>query len=171
MSEDFNITDLFFEAAAKYPGKPAIIYKEEAITFSVFAREVDATAAYFIKKGIMQGDRVMIFVPMSIDLYRIVLALFRIGATAVFLDEWVSKARMEECCKVAQCKAFIGGFKARTLALLSSELRKIPIKLGTKKTNGGPLSEKRKVTFSDTALITFTTGSTGIPKAAKRTHG
>ena len=171
MSEDFNITDLFFEAAAKFPGKPAIIYKDEVISFGAFAKEVDQTAAHFVKKGIMKGDRVMIFVPMSIDLYRIVLALFRIGATAVFLDEWVSKARMEECCKVAQCKAFIGGFKARALAMLSKELRKIPIKPGIKKVSGETSFEKRKVTFSDTALITFTTGSTGIPKAARRTHG
>ena len=171
MEERFNIVDLFFEAAGKYPDKTAIIDKEKSISFSEFEKQVKETSAHFASKGIVKGDRVMLFVPMSIDLYRIVLAIFNIGATAVFLDEWVSKKRMEECCKVAQCRAFIGIFKARLLTLFSSEFLKIPIKLGTKYSSAGAEKyDKVKTNSSDTALITFTTGSTGTPKAAKRTH-
>ncbi|MFY9309037.1 MAG: AMP-binding protein [Bacteroidia bacterium] len=170
--ETFNIVDLFFESAKKYPDKTAIIYRENEISFSEFKAQVQDTSTHFANKGINRGDRVLIFVPMSIDLYRIVLALFNIGATAVFLDEWVSKKRMEECCKVAQCKAFIGIFKARIFSFFSSELRKIPIKLSA---NYSRTPDKMvgtvKTQLSDTALITFTTGSTGTPKAAKRTHG
>lgn len=171
MDKTFNIIDLFYEAAAAHPGKIAIIEKQQQISFSVLEQEVKLTAAYFLQKGIKTGDRVLVFVPMSIDLYRIVLSLFHIGATAVFLDEWVSKQRMEESCKVAQCHAFIGIQKARIFTFFSGELRKIPIKLGV------GYSKKQVHTIAkadalpqDTALITFTTGSTGIPKAAKRTH-
>lgn len=172
MIETFNIVDLFFEAAEKYPDKTAIIHKENKITFSEFRTQVQDTSTCFINKGICPGNRVLIFVPMSIDLYRIVLALFNIGATAVFLDEWVSKKRMEECCKVAQCKAFIGILKARVFSFFSSELRKIPVKLGVnyyRPTGKHIITARTQLT--DTALITFTTGSTGTPKAAKRTHG
>jgi acyl-CoA synthetase (AMP-forming)/AMP-acid ligase II len=170
--EKFNIVNLFFESAAKYPTKTAIIYKEKKISFSEFEKQVKDTSSYLISKGIGKGDRVLIFVPMSIDLYRIVLALFNIGATAVFLDEWVSKKRMEECCKVAQCKAFVGIFKAKLFSFFSAELRKIPIKLGVSYQRSESIdSSTITTTLSDTALITFTTGSTGTPKAAKRTHG
>ena len=71
----------------------------------------------------------MIFVPMSIDLYRIVLAIFSMGATAVFLDEWVNKNRLEICCQLADCNGFIGTSKARLSGYFLQELRKIPIKL------------------------------------------
>ncbi|MEO5644262.1 MAG: AMP-binding protein [Bacteroidia bacterium] len=169
--EAFNIVDLFFESAERTPGKTAIVYKGEKISFGEFRGQVTATATYFLSKGIRKGDRVMLFVPMSFDLYRIVLALFKIGATAVFLDEWVGKKRMEECCKIAQCKAFIGIFKARVLSVFFAELRKIPIHLGVNY-KIVPLTEAFPLTTKDdTALITFTTGSTGKPKAAKRTHG
>ena len=172
MENNFNIVDLFFEKAALHPHKIAIIDNEKAISFGDFAKQVKDMAVYFQQKGIKRGDRVMIFVPMSIDLYRSVLALFRIGATAVFLDEWVSKKRMEICCQVADCQAFIGIFKARFFAFFSSELRRIPIKLGVYYENKSKLIfEKTDTNPDETALITFTTGSTGTPKAAKRTHG
>ncbi len=173
MPTPFNIVDHFLASADKFPEKTAIVSVSGNISFRELALQVKDTSAYFLSKGIQKGDRVMIFVPMSNDLYRIVLALFNIGATAVFLDEWVSKKRLEACCEVAQCRAFIGSFKIRILSFLSSELRKIPIKLGVgykKVTANGNLRPKETVE-TDTALITFTTGTTGVPKAAKRTHG
>jgi acyl-coenzyme A synthetase/AMP-(fatty) acid ligase len=169
-NEAFNIVDLFFEQAKSHPFKSAIIFQNDEISFGNLAQQINDTANFFLHKGISKGDRVLVFVPMSIDLYRIVLALFKIGATAVFLDEWVSKQRLEVCCKLSQCKAFIGIFKARIFSLFSAALRSIPINLGT---SYQVIADKipLPVTYhDDAALITFTTGSTGIPKAAIRTH-
>jgi olefin beta-lactone synthetase len=171
MNENFNIVDLFYRAAAKHPYKIALIEEQKKITFGDFEKEVTSTAQYFLEKGIRQGDRVLVFVPMSIDLYRTVLAIFRIGATAVFLDEWVGKERMEACCRIAECKGFIGSFKARILSVFSSEIRKIPIHLSVHFRKGQQEETFAKTSMNDTALITFTTGSTGNPKAARRTHG
>ncbi len=164
-----NIVSLFLNAANQYPEQIAIIDGAKEISFANLEKEVKATAAYFAQKGIKPGDRVLVFVPMSIDLYRIVLALFYLGATAVFLDEWVSKKRLETCCQLADCKGFIGIFKARVFAFFSKELRRIPIKLSLHKQVNQPIS--MAVDIEDTpALLTFTTGSTGTPKAAQRSH-
>ncbi len=128
-------------------------------------------AAYLSKKGIKPGDRILVFVPMSINLYKIVLATFYIGAVAVFLDEWVSKKRMEHCCQIADCRGFVAPFKLRVLSVFSQELRKIPLHLYASAKIHAKIPEINNVNASDTALITFTTGSTGTPKAANRTHG
>lgn len=169
-----NITELFFSAAEKHPDNIAIIDKERQVTYRELAESVRQTAGHFRMKGVREGDRVLIFVPMSIDLYRIVLAIFYMNATAVFLDEWVNIKRMEACCRIAGCKAFVGNWKVRALGfLLSKEIRRIPIKLGTSYPSSGTipgLAEAGKENADSTALITFTTGSTGMPKAAKRTH-
>lgn len=165
-----NIADVFFRAAAKDPDRIAIIHHDRSITYGELARQVRSTAAHFQRKGLGRGDRVLVFVPMGIDLYRVVLALFSIGAGAVFLDAWVSWKRMELCCELARCKGFIGGWKVLALAWLSRPVRRIPIKLGTSLPSEGK-SETEVVDPDDTALITFTTGSTGTPKAARRSHG
>jgi len=79
---------------------------------------------------------------------------------------------MEICCRIARCRAFAAGNKIRVLSFLSRELREIPIKIGTKlKPEQRILDQVEVMDLDDTALITFTTGSTGTPKAANRTHG
>ncbi len=165
-----NIAELFFEAAHKYPDRVAITYNNRQISYRQLANEVEQTAAYLKKKEIKAGDRVLVFIPMSVDLYRIVLALFYIGATAVFLDEWVSKERLRICCRLADCKAFVGIPKARIFGLFIKELREIPIKISLKGRDSAPI-KIAQVEAEHSALITFTTGSTGIPKAADRSHG
>jgi len=164
-----NVSKLFLERAKASPSRLAIIETKNAISYGELATEVKLTAAYFSSKGIGKGDRVMVFVPMSIDLYRVVLALFYLGAVAVFVDEWVSRERLALSCKLASCKGFIGIPKARFYALFLKELRKIPIKLRLNKRGSiaFPLAE---VEGENTALVTFTTGSTGTPKAADRSH-
>src|SRR5690606_8626508 len=142
----------------------------DKITFAELARHVRQTANYFKRKGIRKGDRVLLFVPMSIDLYRNVLALFYMGATIVFVDQWSKIDRLDTCCLMADCKAFVGSWKAHLLRFFSKGIRQIPIKLGlsySKEEN----NEMCRTLSKDPALITFTTGSTGTPKAALRTHG
>ncbi len=164
-----NIVDVFLSASRSFPSKPAIIDKGRQISFENLALEVAATAGYFHKKGIQKGDRVLIMVPMSIELYKNLLALFYLGATAVFLDEWVNTKRLNICCELAQCKGILGNWKMNVLGILSKEIRKIPIRLSINNTEKSTVSRGDTLP-EDTALITFTTGSTGIPKAAKRTH-
>ncbi|HBK72207.1 MAG TPA: AMP-dependent synthetase [Flavobacteriaceae bacterium] len=164
-----NIITLFLESARRYPKKTAIISKKKSIRYAKLEQEVKATASYFISKGIKKGDRVIVFIPMSIDLYRVVLALFYIGATAVFLDQWIDNKRLDLSCEIANSKGFIGVFKTKFLMLFSKELRKIPIKLKLNKQH--KLKVNMAMNLDDVpALITFTTGSTGVPKAAERSH-
>ena len=166
-----NVVQHFYNQEKLMPFRTAIVEKGKSISYIELKREVLKTVQYFQAKGIAKGDRVLVFVPVSISLYRIVLALFHIGATAVFLDEWSSKDRLRKACEIADCKAFVGNWKAKAMAMLMRPLREIPIWLSARRM--GSLAERTmpvEVSSSDAALITFTTGSTGIPKAADRTH-
>lgn len=147
-----------------------MIESGRAMTYLELEEAIKQRAGHFHKKGIRKGDRILVLLPMSTELYIDVLAIFYMGAVAVFLDAWVNKKRMELCCRMAACKGLIASFKIRMIGLLSKEIRKIPIKLSPSKKGDGINAAPADVNDSDTALITFTTGSTGIPKAADRTH-
>jgi len=169
----FNIASLFLKQAKNHPERLALIAVNKQITYRELEKEVKQTVQYFHSKGIRSGDRVLVFIPMGFDLYRVVLALFSMGAVAVFLDEWVSFSRLAVCCKMARCKAFISLWYLHIPGWFSQEVREIPIHLFSGKPTVTPDTEFSlfEAHPDDPALITFTTGSTGIPKAANRTHG
>jgi len=165
-----NILSVFEKTAEKQPAYIAIVEGSSNITFQELQSEAAKTASYFHRKGISKGDRVMVFVPMGIDLYRILLALFSIGAVAVFVDEWVNKKRLRQSCNLAQVKGFVGVSKSMLLRLFIPEIRRVPVKLSLHKKDSKPF-KTANLDDDHPALITFTTGSIGAPKAAERSHG
>ncbi|MDZ4758776.1 MAG: AMP-binding protein [Bacteroidota bacterium] len=166
-----NIVNLFLEAAEQYPDKVALIHKGMEITYAQLKVKVLQQVAYLQEKNILKGDKVLVYIPMSIDLYIMLLAIFYNGSVAVFIDEWANKERISQCCRMIDCKGFAGGWKATLFAWFNKDLRTIPLKVFiTKQTNiynHLPVEMEENVS----ALITLTSGSTGIPKAANRTHG
>lgn len=168
-----NIADIFEASVNQWPQRIAIIDKDDReYSFDELHSLVMMQLKIFQSRGIKEGDRVMVFVPMSIELYVSVLALFYAGATAVFLDEWVNRKRLDYCCEMAHCRGFIASAKIRFLAITSKSIRNIPLWFKLPATQ--VVHEKKQVPFDASAkhpaLITFTTGSTGQPKAAIRTH-
>ncbi len=169
-----NIVSILYENSKKHPEKLALIDGKKRITYKEMMYRVKQCAAILKGTGINSKDRVFVFVPMSLDLYILLLGLWYIGATAVFLDAWADKKRLSQAAALADCKAFIGITKAHLLRLFSKKIRSIPIHLFahtcfqySKKINKDPITT---ISSDSDALVTFTTGSTGVPKAAKRTH-
>ncbi len=165
-----NIVEIFFDAAKKYPGNTAMVYKNKQISYKDLELQVQSTAHYFKTKGIKKGDKILVFVPMSIQLYSTVLALFSIGAIVVFVDEWSNRSRLEKAIQVVDIDTIIAPRKFILLAYVFPGFRKIKRKLVVPNKVKHAKHDFESVDKNDTALITFTTGSTGIPKAANRTH-
>ena len=190
MSTNFNILHYLKEAAGECPDKEALNMslegKETTISFRTLWERVDAFSVAIKKKGLKPLDRSIIMIPMSIDLYVALLGVIKMGATAVFVDPWIKHKQIAAFCAFAQPNAFIGIAKSHYLRFLNSKLLNIPLTI-----SDGPtfLGLPAKYNFhslidqfqgdsdiyaareNDPALITFTSGSSGIPKGANRTHG
>ncbi|WP_235294213.1 AMP-binding protein [Portibacter lacus] len=164
------MVSIFFQAAESHPDHIAISHKEEVITYDDLSINVQTIANYLSQKGIRKGTKVLVFIPMSIKLYETVLALFSLGAIVVFVDEWADRARMKKALEVVPVDVVIAPRKFLWLAYLISPYRSINRKLSIPKKLRPISFAAEKVNINDTALITFTTGSTGLPKAANRTH-
>jgi olefin beta-lactone synthetase len=178
-----NLMELFDIQADRFPYQPAISVSHNSMTwnYQTLAVKSQCLANAFYQKGIRKGDGVLVLVPMSLELYATLLALFRIGAIAVFIDPQNSKAQIEKCIRRYPLKAFVGIPKAHLLKLLVKGMRTIPLQIST---GFFPFTQSLQMMMNndlvqapscliepeDGALITFTSGSTGEPKAALRTH-
>lgn len=181
-----NIATVLSEHARDRPEALAIIdpwrRRSRITTFAELDRAAARAAGLLRKKGLQAGDAVLVFHPMSAELYAALLGIFRLGLVAMFLDPSAGREHIERCCALHRPRALIASTKAHLLRLWSSALQRIPIKFAIGFPVPGavswsaaermkPLTGIQPCSPETTALLTFTSGSTGQPKAAVRTHG
>jgi acyl-CoA synthetase (AMP-forming)/AMP-acid ligase II len=176
-----NIAQVLSERAASMGDAPAIIDPARAVTFAELNRQSSRAAAQIARAGVRPGDPVLVVCPMSVDLYTVLIGLWRVGAHAVFLDPSAGRAHLESCCHRVPPRALVAVPRAHLLRALSPALRRVPLKLAVRGWAPGAIRLRPGVgdalldvapAAEDTpALVTFTSGSTGEPKAAVRTHG
>ena len=178
-----NLMSLFNQNVKEHFNDPAITMSrdDETWSYSYLNNRVCQIAYYLKENNIQKGDGVLILVPMSLELYALLLALFKLGAVAVFLDPQSSKKHISFCINKYPLKAFVGIKKAHLFRFINKDIRKIPLQITlghlpfTKNfysfyDSHKFLAENTLVNGNDPALITFTSGSTGNPKVAVRTH-
>jgi acyl-CoA synthetase (AMP-forming)/AMP-acid ligase II len=176
-----NIAARLAERARLHPERLALVEHDRGTRRAVTYARLDVLAAGFARRlageGVGPGDRVALFVPVSIALYAALLGVFHRGATAVFVDPGMRRERVEAAVRAAAPRAFAGVLRAHLLRLLSPALRAIPHALVVARDpdrmvpagHGG--DAPAALDAGAPALVTFTTGSTGRPKAVLRTHG
>ena len=69
--------------------------------------------------GLAPRDTVLVFQPMSAELYVALLALFRLGITAMFLDPSAGRDHIEQCCAIRPPKAMIASTEGATWVVMS----------------------------------------------------
>ncbi len=154
----------------------------DPFTFKDINDMVLHVAAGYQKLGIGKGDLALVYVPMIPWLYTGMFAFQMLGATCIFLDSFASAEQLAYVANLCKPKVWLSGEKAFAMAEGQPALENIPIKI-----NMGPNTKKWSARFEDlletkevaepvaveqehTALITFTTGSSGDPKGADRSH-
>lgn len=181
-----NIAELLYDQARTRPTAPAILDtwhgRPRTTTFAELELAATHAAALLWQEGLRPGDVVLVFQPMSAELYAALIAIFRLGMVAMFVDPSAGRAHLEQCCALRPPQALVASAKAHVLRLLSPALRRIPRQFVIGAPVPGaipwgraaslPPRDEIAVCAADTpALLTFTSGSTGQPRAAIRSHG
>jgi olefin beta-lactone synthetase len=180
-----NVAELLAAPVTSTPDAPALIEgpadRARITSFAELDRQARRIAARFRHAGIGAGDGVLFFAAPSAELYASLVAVFRVGAVAMFVETSAKRSVLDDACAMRPPRALVASPLAHLLRLRSAALRRIPRKYVTRGWVPGasPLSGRAPQTPDDSiatveagapALLTFTSGSTGAPKGAIRTH-
>lgn len=162
-----SLIEVFLEQVETRPEHAAIIAPTgESVSYSALARRSASRAAAYRRAGIGRGDVVLIAHGVSIELYEVLLAVFRLGAVAMFPEPAAGLKGVGLAIDAVRPKAMAAGPLARWLRWLSPAMRRLPLLPdAVERASADPVSA---APGDAPALITFTSGSTGRPKGIVR---
>lgn len=193
--EIFNIAQTLEYMAIRAPFRRAIVFpvghdpkgrsKFIQLSFQQLNEECDRYAHGLAQSGIYQGEHVLLMVTPGLELIAVSFALVKLGAVPIFIDPGMGRKAFIQCVNDTKPTAFIGIPIAHLLRCIYPQHFKTIqhiITVGKRWFWGGvTLDHVRASQFKpfpaapttreSEAAITFTSGSTGIPKGVVYLHG
>ncbi|MCK9572523.1 MAG: AMP-binding protein [Candidatus Omnitrophica bacterium] len=172
-----QLIDILQKQTLAFAGKPAIIFRDQKITFAQLSENVFKLADSLRKLSIKSGDKVAIYLPNWPEYIYSYLAIWSIGAVAVPLDFMLTEDELVSCLGHSEAKILITKHKA-TISFVSLK-EKLPalkqiISCGAQEAgvlnfqelleHGQKVPVDIQPNDKDTAIIFYTSGTTGKPK-------
>ncbi|MEM9249654.1 MAG: AMP-binding protein [Pseudomonadota bacterium] len=164
-----SLLSAFDAAVARWPDRVALIDgRGHSTSFAALGRRARGLARAWHARGIGPGDRVLLAMRLDADLYAGLAALWSLGATVVLPEPAMGLAGLRHAARLPGLRAFCssGAYGALPFVLPSlwrlTRLRPHPA--------AGPALALTPPDEDVFALISFTSGTTGTPKAIPRSH-
>ncbi len=185
-NKKLSLLNFFDNNVKKYPNDIAFIFEGVEITWKEADEQTNKYAGFLKSQNINKGDCFAILMDNSPDFLMLLLASFRVGSLAALINTTVSGEGLKHVIGISDVKLITAGashLEKLSSALGDSDLKNIPIfgmedneKIPDQVEDIKKLS-KQFSTFipyqpimKDVAAYIFTSGTTGLPKAALVDH-
>ncbi|GAA1085807.1 long-chain-fatty-acid--CoA ligase [Pseudonocardia alni] len=169
-----NLAENLVAAAADYGDRPAVKLDEYLLSYRQLHRQAAAVAGDLRARGVQQGDRVGLMLP-NVPAYAVLFyGILLTGAVAVPMNPLLKSREVEYYLNDSGMTLVYGldGSDAVAPAVATKVGIQSVLVPPTGPTNlsGDPVLEATDRADDDTAVILYTSGTTGRPKGAELTH-
>jgi citronellyl-CoA synthetase len=174
------------------PDDIALLCEEEVVSWQELNQRANRVASILKDQGIVHGDCVSLFMQNRIEFVVQVIAICKLGATAGLINSNLSRQQLTHCITLVNSKKCIFGEElTEALNEVRSDLSlkdgidylfvrdsgskpppnwSVAVDSTDSAVNAENHAETQSVTVADTAFFIFTSGTTGLPKAAVVSH-
>ena len=183
-----SLAHSFQETTEKFLDRPFLHFEDETWTYAQTNKAANILASYFVSTGVKHGDRVVMFMENRPSFVISLLALNKIGAIAVLINTSLTGDPLVHCINSSDSiKCIVGAERAKALEDVLDQINitkqqdllwvkdtpnytlpewAIDLEANLDSSKDKNLEETNSVKAKDVACYIFTSGTTGVPKAA-----
>jgi long-chain acyl-CoA synthetase len=169
-----NLAGNLVISAYEFPDRPAVQLHETVLTYAGLDRRSAAVAAMLAAREVRPGDRIAVMLPTVPEFAVVYYAILRAGATVVPVNPLLKEREVIHCLGDSQARMIFAGPASAEAANAAAAWAGIDCTIVDDGFSAGlPVPVERSVLDrepSDTAVILYTSGTTGQPKGAELTH-
>ncbi|MFF2557308.1 long-chain fatty acid--CoA ligase [Nocardia sp. NPDC058058] len=169
MNATLSLASILAEPARRRPDHIALIEGAQRITFAELWRQAREQAAALIALGVRPGDRVALMGPNTTDFPRAYYAILAAGATVVPVHLLLTADEAEYVLRDSGAALLICHEMVAPVGTVAAERAGIPC-VGPKDLVGEAIPTFVSRSPLDTAVVFYTSGTTGRPKGAELSH-
>ncbi len=165
--------------------KTAFLFEGEVVSFTAFDQRANRIANWALANNLGPGDTIALVMENSVDYVAIWIGLSKVGVVTALINSNLEGSSLAHCINVAGARVIIAsGKQAASAHEVLQDIKGQPTLWDLDSAVGGDLaaalgssSDKRpdprhRSDFggNDTCVYVYTSGTTGLPKAARMSH-
>lgn len=169
-----NAVERVWTHADEAPESIAVRVGDQSWTYARMRDLISAWAERLHRAGVGHGDRVLLVAPTSQEFIAVHHAVLALGAIGVTVNSMSTAPELEYFLSDAECSLAIAWHENAEDARRAAEatgVRFWVLEAGDIELERSSLELPRPVAPDDTAVLLYTSGTTGKPKGAELTHG
>jgi len=175
-----NLAELLENSTRKYPGRTAIIAGETRLTYEQLDRAANQVAHALTSRGVRRGDKVAVSCPNLPQFPIVYFGILKAGATVVPLNILLKAREIAYHLADSEAKAYVAYEGSPIEGAAREAFDATPgcetlLLIGRRQETPWadeqpPVFEPVETDDEDTAVILYTSGTTGQPKGAELRH-
>lgn len=182
-----RVPDHIEKTVDRFPDRPMAITDEGEVSYAAFDAFANRVAHWALEQGLKPGDTVALFMPNCWQYIAIWFGLSKVGVITSLLNNQLSGHSLAHCLSIGETRhaiiagelgeAYLSACEDGNLDVPAWSLdgefegaRDFGAALTRQSEERPPLAARENVKPRDPVLKMFTSGTTGLPKAALMTH-